>query len=208
MSKEECTVCQSQVSSWDDVWLGDGKGHRFLCSRCYNESIAALVGLDYEHVNFEPASVQDLDGVTHTFVFRIHLIGDRIAIEAHEDGPQDGYEFLVVEDAEQDLFITFGKLFERSRRDVLTVSIDLGFASQRWQVFVQELSDAKLDDATKRYLFAVFGFGFGCNLGVSQITRHAPESINRHSMRRINAQHVNVEKLEAALRDIIHEYAA
>ncbi len=82
--------------------------------------------------------------------------------------------------------------------------------AQYWSSFTRHFgplsgSDAKLDDATKRYLFAVFGFG--CNLGVSQTTRHAPESINRHSMRRINAQHVNVEKLEAALRDIIHEYA-
>ena len=66
-------------------------------------------------------------------------------------------------------------------------------------------SDTKLADATQRYLFTVFGFG--CNLGASQTARHAPESINRHSLRRINEQHVSVEKLEAALRDIIHEYA-
>jgi TnpA family transposase len=82
--------------------------------------------------------------------------------------------------------------------------------AQHWSSFTRHFgplsgSDTKLDDATKRYLFAVFGFG--CNLGVSQTARHAPESINRHSMRRINAQHVNVEKLEAALKDIIHEYA-
>jgi TnpA family transposase len=82
--------------------------------------------------------------------------------------------------------------------------------TQHWSSFTRHFgplsgSDPKLDDATKRYLFAVFGFG--CNLGVSQTARHAPESINRHSLRRINAQHVNVEKLEAASRDIIHEYA-
>jgi TnpA family transposase len=65
-------------------------------------------------------------------------------------------------------------------------------------------SDAKLDDATKRYLFTVFGIG--CNLGVNQTARHAPESINRHSLRRINAQHVNVEKLDAASGDIVCEY--
>jgi len=34
---------------------------------------------------------------------------------------------------------------QRSRRDVLTVSLDLGFASQRWQVFVQE----RLNDETQ-----------------------------------------------------------
>jgi hypothetical protein len=80
--------------------------------------------------------------------------------------------------------------------------------TQHWSSFTRHFgplsgSDPKLDDATKRYLFAVFGFG--CNLGVSHTARHAQESINQHSLRRINAQHVNVEKLEAASRDIIHE---
>ncbi|MCP4306640.1 MAG: Tn3 family transposase, partial [bacterium] len=67
--------------------------------------------------------------------------------------------------------------------------------TQHWSSFTRHFgplsgSAPKLDDATKRYLFAVFGLG--CNLGVSQTARHAPESINRHSLRRINAQHVNV----------------
>jgi len=118
MSTDECTACQSTVPSWDGVWVGDGERYRFLCSRCYNESIAALIGLDYEHINYEPVSVQDLDGVMHSFVFTTHLMGDRIAIEAHEEGAQDGYEFSVVEDAEQDLFVTFGKLFERIRTEL------------------------------------------------------------------------------------------
>jgi hypothetical protein len=81
---------------------------------------------------------------------------------------------------------------------------------QHWSSFTRHFgplsgSDPKLEDATKRYLFAVFGFG--CNLGVSQTVRHAPDSIDRHALRRINAQHVTVEKLEAASADIIREYA-
>ena len=65
-------------------------------------------------------------------------------------------------------------------------------------------SDNKLSDATRRYLIAVFGYG--CNLGPGQTARHAPEAINRHTMRRINAQHVTALKLEAAANDIIEEY--
>ncbi len=65
-------------------------------------------------------------------------------------------------------------------------------------------SDNKLSDATRRYLFTVFGYG--CNLGPSQTARHAPEAISRHTMRRINGQHVNAFKLEAAANDIIEEY--
>lgn len=66
-------------------------------------------------------------------------------------------------------------------------------------------SDPKLPEATRQYLFAVFGYG--CNLGASQTANHVPEAINRHTLRRINAQHVSVAKLEAAMNDVIAEYA-
>ena len=65
-------------------------------------------------------------------------------------------------------------------------------------------SDPKLSDAQRRYLLAVFGYG--CNLGVNQTVRHARAYINRHTLRRINVQHINSAKLEAARNDIISEY--
>jgi len=65
-------------------------------------------------------------------------------------------------------------------------------------------SEPKLADAIRRYLFAVFGYG--CNLGASQTVRHAPDVIHRQMLRRINTQHINATKLEAALNDIIAEY--
>jgi TnpA family transposase len=87
--------------------------------------------------------------------------------------------------------------------------LDVLKRTHHWSPFTRHFgppsgSDSKLRDATKRYLFAVFGYG--CNLGASQTARHAPQSVNRHTMRRINAQHINVSKLEAALRDLISEY--
>ena len=66
-------------------------------------------------------------------------------------------------------------------------------------------SDPKLDDATRRYLFAIFGYG--CNLGPNQTAHHAPETINRHTLRRINAQHVSADTLDAARTDVVNEYA-
>lgn len=64
-------------------------------------------------------------------------------------------------------------------------------------------SDPKLADATKRYLFTVFGYG--CNLGASQTAQHAAADVNRFAMRRINAQHITTPKLEAAMNDVINE---
>jgi len=65
-------------------------------------------------------------------------------------------------------------------------------------------SDPKLKDAARRYLFTIFGFG--CNLGASQTARHVPKSVNRQTLHRINAQHIDADKLEAAVADIINEY--
>jgi TnpA family transposase len=81
---------------------------------------------------------------------------------------------------------------------------------QHWAQYTRHFgpasgADPKLSDATQRYLFTVFGYG--CNLGASETARHAPATINRQTMRRINAQHINTTKLEAALKDVIDEYA-
>ena len=66
-------------------------------------------------------------------------------------------------------------------------------------------SDPKLAQAVQRYLFTVFGYG--CNLGPSQTARHAPEIATAQALRRINAQHINADKLEAAMVDVIDQYA-
>ena len=65
-------------------------------------------------------------------------------------------------------------------------------------------SDPKLAQAVQRYLFTVFGYG--CNLGPGQTARHAPDVDSAQSLRRINAQHINADKLEAAMVDVIDQY--
>jgi len=118
MSIETCSACGTKVASHDGVFLTAGEDTRFLCSRCYNETVAEYLGLDYEHVELEPVTLEDQDGVPHTFQFRSRLVGDRLALEAMETGPQEGYEFSVIADAEQDLFVTFRGLYERIRREL------------------------------------------------------------------------------------------
>jgi TnpA family transposase len=66
-------------------------------------------------------------------------------------------------------------------------------------------TETKISDSASRYLYTVFGYG--CNLGASQTARHSPENIHRQTLRRINFQHINASKLEAALNDVIGEYA-
>jgi TnpA family transposase len=66
-------------------------------------------------------------------------------------------------------------------------------------------TDAKLARAEQRYILTVFGYG--CNLGPSQTARHAPGIAAAETLRRINAQHIDAPKLEAATSDLINAYA-
>src|SRR5215218_5170408 len=66
-------------------------------------------------------------------------------------------------------------------------------------------ADRKLAQAVQRYLVTVFGYG--CNLGPGQTARHAPGLATAQALRRINAQQINADKLEAAMVDVIDQYA-
>jgi len=66
-------------------------------------------------------------------------------------------------------------------------------------------SDPKLRDPLSRYLITVFGYG--CNLGPAQTARHARGLVTERIIGRLNAQHITSEKLDAAIRDVINEYA-
>jgi TnpA family transposase len=66
-------------------------------------------------------------------------------------------------------------------------------------------ADPKLARAEQRYILTVFGYG--CNLGPSQTARHAPGIATAETLRRINAQHIDTAKLEAATTDLINGYA-
>jgi len=87
--------------------------------------------------------------------------------------------------------------------------LDILKNAEHWARFTRHFgppsgSDPKLAQAVQRYLFTVFGYG--CNLGPNQTARHAPEIATAQALRRINAQHINAEKLEAAMVDVIGEY--
>ena len=64
---------------------------------------------------------------------------------------------------------------------------------------------AKLARAEQRYILTVFGYG--SNLGPSQTARHAPGIAAAETLGRINAQHIDTAKLEAATTDLINAYA-
>lgn len=93
-------------------------GYRDLCSRCFNEEVADRSELDFQHVQFDPVDMPDAGGAMHRFHFRLHLLGDRVSLEAFElkAGAPDGYQFQMLDEAEVDLFALMARLIERMRR--------------------------------------------------------------------------------------------
>lgn len=114
-----CDTCKQAIATYDGIHYGSiERGYRELCSRCFNEEVARTGGLDFQHVEFEPIEMRDAAGAPHVFYFRVHLLGDRVSLEAFEleDGAPGGYQFQVLGDAEADLFGLLGQLIERMRR--------------------------------------------------------------------------------------------
>lgn len=66
-------------------------------------------------------------------------------------------------------------------------------------------ADPKISRAVQRYILTVFGYG--CNLGPVQTARHAPGIASADTLRRLNTQHIDAEKLEAAMTDLIEAYS-
>jgi len=63
-------------------------------------------------------------------------------------------------------------------------------------------NEPKMDDAWERQLLAIFAYG--TNLGPHQMARHLRGTLDADQIAHINRRHITVEKLEAALRDVIN----
>ena len=63
-------------------------------------------------------------------------------------------------------------------------------------------SDPKLQKPIERYLLALFTYG--CNLGPAQAARHMRGIISAHMPSFVNRRHINEEKLNLALVDLLN----
>ena len=87
--------------------------------------------------------------------------------------------------------------------------IDLLKRVQSWIPYTRHFgppsgANPKLKDAIYKYIFTIFGFG--CNLGAKQTVRHTGGTLTARMLRRINKQHIDSPKIDAAIRDIINNY--
>jgi len=66
-------------------------------------------------------------------------------------------------------------------------------------------SDPKIERALERYILTAFTYG--CNLGPAQAARHLRGIATAHTLSFVNRRHVNAQKLNAAMVDMINEYS-
>ena len=116
-----CDACGNCVPSLEMTHLGSQEtGYRDLCSRCYNEEVARLGGLKFDHVAFEPIDLFDGRGRKHRFHFVLRHLGSMLALAAIEGKAKDGtgYEFEVHGAAQADPFVLMQRLHERMRQEL------------------------------------------------------------------------------------------
>lgn len=115
-----CDSCSQPTPSYEIVHYGSiERGYRQLCGQCFNTEVAKAVGVEgFEHVRFEPVGLADCTGQVHEFHFRTHLFGPGVALEAFElrEGHPAGYQFKVIGNSEDDMFVLLGRLIDKMRR--------------------------------------------------------------------------------------------
>jgi hypothetical protein len=76
------------------------------------------------------------------------------------------------------------------------------------QLFIDRLlvsgSEPKIENSVERYILAVFGYG--CNLGPNQTARHTRGKVSSRMLAYVNRQHISIQQLETAMRDLINAY--
>jgi hypothetical protein len=126
---EKCQRCGAVVPGFDGVYLSaGGQQQGFHCSRCYNALLSERFEVDFEHPDFQPITLLDVDGVSHEFRFTTRVLPNGVSIEALEvkDGHPDGYEFRVMGPLEADILELYAKLYERIRKGLSRKHLEVG----------------------------------------------------------------------------------
>lgn len=90
-------------------------------------------------------------------------------------------------------------------RNVLDILANI----EHWTHFTRHFGplsgiDPQIRKAAERYLLTIFAMG--CNLGPTQAARHLDTDVTAHMLSFVNLRHMNLDRLEAAQRELIELY--
>lgn len=131
---KRCEACGCPLSSYGSVNYSSEDRVQNLCMKCYNETVACTFGIEFEHHEFSPVTLNDADGEKHEFQFTVRLLSNIVVLEAFEikNEEPDGYRFDVIGEPEDDMLELYTKLFTMMRRALGTKHIEFGKFG--WQI--------------------------------------------------------------------------
>lgn len=142
-----CDVCRSPTPTDRSVHV-TGRGD--LCFFCFNDEMAARMGVDFDNARLAGVVLEDPVGESHTFDIVSRLCATGHVMEAIEvrEGDSRGYSFAVLGCFEADAMTLFGELYERMRRGLATKHLRRGRLG--WQLTDDDQLAGRIawDDAT------------------------------------------------------------
>lgn len=126
----QCEGCGKSTPDYDITHFGSiESGYRKLCSLCFNADVAQRWGHeDFENIRLESIAITDGAGQIRQFHFRTHLLGPMVSLDAFElqEGEPAGYQFQLIGNPQDDLFVLLGRMIEKIRRALATIHLEVG----------------------------------------------------------------------------------
>jgi hypothetical protein len=128
---EKCERCGRSFRS-DETITVTGVGRQ--CYRCFNEDMAARMGVTFDNTSLQPIELADADGVMRHFEIRSMLAptGHEMIAEEVPRRQGGGYRFAVLGDFEADAWHVFQLLYQKMRREMAVRHIE--YTEHGWQL--------------------------------------------------------------------------
>ncbi len=112
-----CSKCGRGLGAGESISV-TGVGER--CYPCFNEEIAARMGVDFDDTPVQPIELADADGITHRFEIQSLLVATGREMIAQEvpRPERGGYRFSVLGDHEADAWELFQRLYAKMKREI------------------------------------------------------------------------------------------
>ena len=112
-----CDTCGRQLGPGELISV-TGVGER--CYTCFNEEIAARMGVEFDDTPIQPIELADADGVVHRFQIKSLLVatGREMVAEEVPRPERGGFRFAVLGDYEADAWELFQRLYDKMKREI------------------------------------------------------------------------------------------
>ena len=112
-----CGTCGRELGAGDSISVA-GVGER--CYTCFNEEIAARMGVEFDDTPIQPIELADADGAVHRFQIQSLLVatGREMVAEEVPRPARGGFRFAVLGDYEADAWELFQRLYDKMKREI------------------------------------------------------------------------------------------